>query len=235
MCATAKICDSMTEYETSFTPTTDRMCATATTCDGSEYETSPLTATTDRVCAVPPCPSCTNSTCRTAFTDALICPVIAGDRIIQGSIATSLVNPALTRAEGYLRIQTNSMLARLDLPSLTYIADYLSIFNNILTRIDFASLSFIGDSFRIQGNSQLTFYGLPSLTYIGDSFGTYNNPSLTVAFLPLLSQVQNKIEVCQNHASFMVPHGLTSVQLKDQIQCQIQQGSDACLPLVACT
>jgi hypothetical protein len=153
------------------------------------------------------------------YLDALICPVIVGNRRIVQSSATSLVNPVLTRAEGFLRIQDNSMLTRVDFPSLSIVRGYLSISSQILARVDLAALTYIGADFYIHGN-----------------------PSLTFASLPRLSQVQGAMAFCQNAPSFVIPNaasgtaaapGLTSVGFKGTGNCQLQNGSGACV-LVTC-
>jgi hypothetical protein len=118
------------------------------------------------------------------YMDALICPVIVGNRIIQASTATNLANPVLTRAEGYLRIRNN----------------------NRLTRIDFASLSYIGNYLIIQGNPTLTFATLPRLSQVqNEIFFCENAPSFIIpnaasgtAAPPGLTSVQLKGQfLCQ--------------------------------------
>ncbi len=148
------------------------------------------------------------------YVDALICPVIVGDRRIQSSLATSLFNPVLTRAEGYLYIRSNNVLARVDFASLSYVGSLHIQTNNVLTRVEFASLTYIGDYLDITDNNALTF-----------------------ASLPRLSQVQREIGFCLNAPLFVIPNpasgtaappGLTSVQLKGQVACRLQPSSLGC-------
>jgi hypothetical protein len=79
-----------------------------------------------------------NATSRYAFSDVLHCSRILGDRFIYQSSAVSLVNPVLTRAEGYLRIQENSIFTRVEFTSLTYVGGDLTIYYN--PALTFASL-----------------------------------------------------------------------------------------------
>jgi hypothetical protein len=110
--------------------------------------------------------------------EVLICPVITGDRGIYVSTATSLVNPALTRAEGKLDISYNTMLAR----------------------IDFASLSFVGGLLGIIDNPALTLASLPRLSQVqGRIFICQNahsfvipNPMDGTAAAPGLTSVEYK-------------------------------------------
>jgi hypothetical protein len=144
--------------------------------------------------------------------DVLNCPVIEGDRSIFGSSATSLVNPALTRAEGYLSIQANNALTRVNFPSLTHIGGGLQILDNgVLTHVDFASLSSVGGSLQILFNNALTF-----------------------ASFPLRTEVQSNIAFCQNNAAFLYPRGLTSTQYKEQEYCVLQNGAGPCGTFVEC-
>ncbi len=148
--------------------------------------------------------------------DALICPVIVGNRrITESSSATSLTNPVLTRAEGYFNIQRNGML----------------------TSINFASLTHVGGFLQITGNSMLTRFDFASLSYIGSYLYIANNPALTFANLPSLSQVQANILFCRSAPSFIIPNpvsgtvappGLTSVLWKGQLRCRLQNGTGAC-------
>ncbi len=162
VCVTAKICDSMTEYQTApLTATTNRVCVTAKICDSmNEYQTD------DRQCA-------TALTC----TDATNCFSV-GSLYIISTTATSLVNPVLTRAEGYLWISDNDML----------------------TRVDFASLSYVGGELRILYNSALTFASLPRLSQVqreiifcrnAPTF-VIPNPDSGTAAPPGLTSVQHK-------------------------------------------
>jgi hypothetical protein len=91
--------------------------------------------------------------------DALNCSVVVGDRYIYQSSATSLVNPMLTRAGGYLDIQQN----------------------NMLTRVDFASLSFVGGYLLIRFNAALMFASLPRLSQVQDQiYFCQNAPSFVI-------------------------------------------------------
>jgi hypothetical protein len=134
----------------------NRVCANATRCNATEYETAALTATTNRVCAT--AISCVSGFGYT-FADMLSCMVVVGDRGIFQSSATNLTNPVLTRAEGYLDINTN----------------------NMLTRIDFASLSYVGGFLQIAGNSALTFASLPRLSQVQQQiYICQNAPSFVI-------------------------------------------------------
>jgi hypothetical protein len=85
------------------------------------------------------CQSCAlNTAACSGFTDALSCSVILGDRFIIESSVTSLTNPALTRAVGWLDIQGNNDLTRIDFASLSYVGGYLNIAN--LRALTLASL-----------------------------------------------------------------------------------------------
>jgi hypothetical protein len=166
--------------------------------------------------------------------DVLICPVIAGDRIIRG-FPTSLVNTVLTRAEGFLEIGGTFVLTQVDLASLSYIDGGLAINgNNMLHRVNFASLSYVGDYLWFNGNNMLTRVDFASLSYVGEGLQILYNPALTFASLPLLSQVQRYIGFCQNNDAFLYPRGLTSALFGGLRECQLEDGSGACLKPVNC-
>ncbi len=161
------------------------------------------------------CQPCTTPACWTMYMDALICPVIVGDRAIRESSATNLTNPVLTRAEGYLNMESNVMLIR----------------------VEFASLTFVGGPLEIQRNNMLTRVDFTSLTYVGGYLYVAGSPALTFASLPRLSRVQSWIAFCQNAPSFVIPNpasgtaappGLTSVTYKGQLACSLQNGSGVC-------
>jgi hypothetical protein len=193
------------------------MTQVASTTTTKTTATTPTTTTTTQIVS-PSCPACANSyddrvPCN--HEELLICPAIAGDRHMYDSSITSLVNSALTRAEGDLSIFNNDMLSRIDFPSLSYVGGYISTSQNaVLTRVDLASLSYIG-------------------TYLVMQI----NPVLALASLPRLSHVQRDIVICLNGPSFVLPNpasgtaalpGLTSVQLKGQSRCYLQNGTGNC-------
>jgi hypothetical protein len=147
--------------------------------------------------------------------EILSCSVIAGDRDIQSSSATSLTNSALKRAEGNIYIYNN----------------------NMLTNVDFSSLSSVSGYLYIQVNEILTCIHLASLSYVSGLLAIAANPALTFASLPRLSHVQLQILFCQNAPSFIIPNqasgtaalpGLTSEYYKGQDLCYLKQGSDSC-------
>jgi hypothetical protein len=111
------------------------------------------------------------------FTDALSCSTIVWDRSIQESFATSLVNPVLTRTEGFLDIRDNSALIRVDFASLYYVGGYLVIAGN--PALTFASLSRLS---QVQGNLGFCL-NAPSFAIPNAVSGTAAPPGLTsVAF-----------------------------------------------------
>jgi hypothetical protein len=200
ICKPFSVCSIIHYISVNGTSSSDRQCARFTTCSSSQYEVSaPIPRISNRVCGT--CISCIDVTCQAIFMDVLLCPVIIGNRFISQSSATSLVNPVLTRAAGFLNINSNTML----------------------TRVDFEALTFIGGFLAMQTNRFLTF-----------------------AFLPRLSQVEERILFCENAHSFVIPNaasgtaappGLTSVQHKGQTccpNCRLQQGSGVCGAFVIC-
>jgi hypothetical protein len=222
VCVNATICDAMIEYETAaLTATTDRMCAAAKTCEATEYETASLTATTDRMCA-------TAITCMSS-TNCLSIDILR----LYASSVTSLVNSVLTRVEKYVYFQYNSF-TRVDLASLSYVGEDISVLSNELPRVDFASLSYVGGFFFVSGNFLLTRVEFASLTYIGGYLRIDRNPALTFASFSSLSQVQDILYFCQNNADFLYPQGITSVTVSDD--CILQNGSESCsgAPFVLC-
>jgi hypothetical protein len=128
------------------------------------------------------------------YMDALICPVIIGHRTIIRSSAISLDNHVLTRAEGFLDINNN----------------------NILTRINFSSLSYVGGFLQVAVNPALTFASLPFLSQVqsninfcqNNSVFRIPNPDSGTAAAPGLTSVlakgthncfyQNGSETCTN-------------------------------------
>ncbi len=116
---------------------------------------------------------CSSGRCWTMSTDVLSCSVIAGGRSIEGSSASSLVNPVLTRAEGWLYIQDNKVLNRIDFAALTYVGGLLAIqFNPALT---FASLPRVS-----QVQEQIYFcQNAPNFRIPNAASGTAAPPGLT--------------------------------------------------------
>jgi hypothetical protein len=107
------------------------------------------------------------------YMDARICSVIVGNRYIFSSSATSLVNPALTRAVGFLNINSNSLLTRVDFASLSYVGGYLYIYEN--PALTFASLPRLS---RVQ--SRIYFcLNAPSFRIPNVASGTAAPPGLT--------------------------------------------------------
>ncbi len=160
------------------------------------------------------CESCTAFSCYPKFADLSICPVILGDRTINQASATSLVNPALTRAKGQLYIWFNPMLNRINFPSLSYVGGNGA------------------KGLEIGRNFALTHVDLPSLTYVGGhSLRIWQNSLLTFVSLASLSQVQGSFWFCANQNDFVAPQ-LTSVTRKDQVEC-IPNNGPSCTS-VAC-
>jgi hypothetical protein len=119
------------------------------------------------------CESCQSSLCYTMFIDTLSCSVIVGGRVIAGSSATSLVNPVLTRAEGFLDIFGNNMLTRIDFPYMSSVRDYLNIrSNSALTLASLPRLSQVPYSINICANA-------PSFVIPNPASGTAAPPGLT--------------------------------------------------------
>jgi hypothetical protein len=78
------------------------------------------------------------------YTDLVRCSTISGNRIIR-AVPTALISAQyITYIGGYLQVYSNTVLARLDLPSLSVMNGYLYITTN----------------------SAFTYAHLPKLTYI---------------------------------------------------------------------
>jgi hypothetical protein len=120
------------------------------------------------------CAKCTlNTPACGGFTDAMSCSVILENRYISGSSATSLVNPVLTRAEGFLSINNNNMLTRIDFATLSYVGGNLQIYN--IPTLTFASLSRLS-----QVLGQITIcQNAPSFIIPNPASGTAAPPGLT--------------------------------------------------------
>jgi hypothetical protein len=149
------------------------------------------------------------------YTDLLYCTRISEDRQITASSATALVLSLLTSSGGFLRIETNTALASINLPTLTYTSGHLTIRSNaILTTINFLSLITVVGALNIWYNPFLTFASLPKLTYIGSTIG-----------------------ICANNAAFRIPSGppyaptggfMVNGSSKGQVHCNFQQGASTC-------
>jgi hypothetical protein len=82
----------------------------------------------------------------TTFADLRGCTRITYDRRIALSSATIVVSALLTLANGYLYLQSNSVLATIHLPALSAVRGYLSIQSHpFLTLVHLPKLTFIGD------------------------------------------------------------------------------------------
>ncbi len=107
------------------------------------------------------------------YLDVLICPVIVANRDILDSAATDLTNPVLTRADGYLTIESNYVLTRFDFASLSYVGEYLGILRN--TALTFASLPRLS---QVQGAIYMCD-NAPSFVIPNHASGTAAPPGLT--------------------------------------------------------
>jgi hypothetical protein len=135
-----------------------------------------------------------------------------------------------------LYILTNTLLATLNLASLTFIAGDLDIRTNVvLANINFTSLTYIRGYLHIENNAVLAV-NLPSLSTVAGFLAILGNPSLTFASLPNLTLIELNIAICANNDAFRIPSGppdapnggLTSAGAKDQPECYFQQGNGTC-------
>ena len=228
-------------------PTTTTVAPTTTTIAPTTTTVAPTTTTVAPTTITSVCAGCTmdsedyedpENACWTHFTDLQTCSYISGDRLIYVLSATQLSSSLLQFTDGYLDIQSNGTLTRIDFPSLSSVGGTLQISSHTaLTSIDLPSLTSVGEHLYINTNTALTRIDFPSLGAVGGNLFMYSNSMLTDLHLPKLIKIVSYIYFCQNHASFRIPSGppdapsgglVVTGQYKGRNSCYLQQGAGLC-------
>ncbi len=152
---------------------------------------------------------------------------------MEGSAATAVSAPFLTRANGYLYFQSNVNMSSLVLsqftysegldlysnrklthvsaPALSHLDGGLMFYTTGITHIDLPKLTWVyGDYLLIKSNLALTFVNLPTLTYLFGMFEMHINPQLQFIRVPKLTYILGTIQLCSNHRNLPLPNSAPS-------------------------
>ena len=151
--------------------------------------------------------------------------------------ATKLSASLLQVVNGLFYIDSNSAMTRIDLPSLTSVQGDFSLANSGVSSIDVTALAFVGTALIVAANPTLTRFDVPSLSIVGGYLNFNTNAMLTLASLPKLTYINDRLLFCANNPAFMIPSGppnapagglVVSGANKNRPACFLFQGAQPC-------